>query len=98
MIRNTKTSHSSRKHGAMKAAPSPTSNSGSEEDDLLVTAASTENPKGPSWGTPKVKYYKSNILQSQWENMLSSLLEYKALKGNCLVPHRYKENPALGGE
>ena len=45
---------------------------------------------------PKLKSYKSDILNSQWEAMYLSLLEYKARTGNCLVPHRYSENPALG--
>jgi len=45
---------------------------------------------------PKLKSYKSDILQSQWETMFSHLLNYKVSHGNCLVPHCYNESPALG--
>lgn len=50
----------------------------------------------PDTKRPKLKSYQSDILDSQWEAMYTCLREYKARTGNCLVPHRFGENPALG--
>ncbi len=35
-------------------------------------------------------------LQAKWDEMFQRLVEYKILKGDCLVPNRYKVDPPLG--
>ena len=80
-------------------SPSSSSNDGSKQGDLGTgrkKPAKLDKKSSGEMKRPKLKSYKSDILQSQWETMFGHLLDYKASKGNCLVPHRYAENPALG--
>ena len=37
-----------------------------------------------------------NAFDQQWENMFTKLKEYSQLRGDCLVPQCYKEDPSLG--
>ena len=74
------------------------SNGDSTNSNLPSSLKASQLDKGSSEAKPMVRSYKSDILQSQWESMFHNLLEYKALHGNCLVPHRYRGNPALGGK
>ncbi|GKY96824.1 hypothetical protein MPSEU_000641600 [Mayamaea pseudoterrestris] len=43
-------------------------------------------------GGPRFREYQSR----QWLNMFNELCMYKQIMGDCLVPHRFVENPALG--
>jgi hypothetical protein len=37
-----------------------------------------------------------NSYDDQWDAMFAQLEQFKQVKGNCLVPKRYPENPKLG--
>jgi superfamily II DNA or RNA helicase len=41
--------------------------------------------------------FEWDLYSVQWDEMFSSLLEFKKEKGNCRVPNRYKNDKALGG-
>jgi hypothetical protein len=100
MDRSSSPSSSCDSTSAKSTISSTASNDGSKQGDLATTSrkksAKLAKKSSREIKRPKLKSYKSDILQSQWETMFGHLLDYKAVNGNCLVPHRYVENPALG--
>ena len=72
-------------------APAPSSPS-SHSLSSTPTKESSPEPTGIVIDVDKL----NSSLQEKWDEMFERLVEYKKIHGNCLVPNRYSDDPALG--